>query len=74
MVEMRKETEGQVAGNSSLPKTRLIQRTLQNINIKVETNFLSSGQGEEIGEQLEEDIEQLLVVPTEPKVSDKKFI
>ena len=71
---MRKETEGQVAGNSSLPKTRLIQRTLQNINIKVETNFLSSGQGEEIGEQLEEDIEQLLVVPTEPKVSDKKFI
>ena len=71
---MRKETEGQVAGNPSLPKTRLIQRTLQNINIKVETNFLSSGQGEEIGEQLEEDIEQLLVVPTEPKVSDKKFI
>ena len=71
---MRKETEGQVAGNYSLPKTRLIQRTLQNINIKVETNFLSSGQGEEIGEQLEEDIEQLLVVPTEPKVSDKKFI
>ena len=74
MVEMRKETEGQVAGNPSLPKTRLIQRTLQNINIKVETNFLSYGQGEEIGEQLEEDIEQLLVVPTEPKVSDKKFI
>ena len=71
---MRKETEGQVAGNPSLPKTRLIQRTLQNINIKVETNFLSSNQGEEIGEQLEEDIEQLLVVPTEPKVSDKKFI
>ena len=71
---MRKETEGQVAGNPSLPKTRLIQRTLQNINIKVETNFLGSNQGEEIGEQLEEDIEQLLVVPTEPKVSDKKFI
>ena len=53
----------------------MIQRTLQNINLKVETNLLDINEAKELFERSKEDKpEELLIVPTEPKVSDKKFI
>ena len=75
MVDRYKETESQIANISSLPKTRLIQRTLQNINLKVDTDLLDTNDAKENLERTKEDKpEELLIVPTEPKISDKKFI
>ena len=59
----------------SFPKTRLIQRTLQNINLTVDTNPQHLIKARLVQDNLDANNEaDLVVVPIEPKITDKKFV